>query len=252
MAELTILDVSSDDIDIEGGQIAVQGARSRIVDTGDNAWSCRHELVHSLSINAIVRYALGDFKGVQSRAEEALGWAEEHYFGEWRRRARQSECCEDPYGWWVPEFRFGALWAGLLAHWDRARRLAEFVQDDIEPEIEQKPEDRAWLQAMAAWLRGEPWESVERFRSAAEKGKRERMLFRVVEGIANSDELDTQSSFTEYWRYFSTRERKKIDRDCKVAIEGSFLYHYARETGFEISVPESIAPRVFPMLVDER
>lgn len=182
-------------------------------------------------------------------ARDGLTTAEQYFFGDWRTKiptGNRFDMPPDPIYWhqtaqWSDAFVEALLMAACLDKWEFAQHFSTYPTDECDLDIEQTKEHRAWLLILAGVLREEPVERFAHHRAVIcnSRRKRTKLLLSLLEGIVSPDEYDLQARVETYFNYFEKTERRKSIITSKLAIEGSFLVHYAKHLGRSLTVPES-------------
>jgi len=134
------------------------------------------------------------------------------------------------------------MWAMCLGDWHSVGRLSGYVTRVCELNIEQSKENRAWLLILAAVLRDDSFADfqAERGLIAASRGKREKLLLRLLEAILDPPSADLEAATSDYFRHYVKFESKREFLDSKVAIDGTILAHFAEKRGTPLPLPASL------------
>lgn len=208
----------------------------------------------SFGFIALTAYLADEHRISAEWARRCLNSTEEYFFGSWRDeepsgnygdqppdRAWQDRTCS-----WSSAWQDALVWCSSLGEWDRLLRFAEYPRDDVQLDIDQKKENRAWLLVLAGVLRGRPREQLQEHVATILEGRRrrERLLLWTLEHILEGAEEEASGSLADYATYYKTAEFPKMDVTLKVAMDATFLVHYAEYTDVEIEVPEKLKDHI--------
>lgn len=187
---------------------------------------------------------------VREWATKTLCFVDDEFFGEWRERIPSGDHYELPpnRGWWNKHaswresFVAAIVWCAVLGDWDRLEHVASYVTDDIEPNVDQTPADRAWLQIAAGTVRQRPKSELQPMIDVIhlERSKREKFLLAWLLALGTNDATAVQKAAKAYAEYFLKSEVKKFEIPSRIMIDGSFLYHYSVYRGFAINLGSKI------------
>jgi len=199
---------------------------------------------------AIQHYLSDDLEGTRDWAVRVMAFADDWFLGPWRDRAPSGNYHDQPpdRAWqdlnmpWQNEFQASLLWGSCLGEWERLGRLASSLRDDIMQDVEQTPENRAWLLIAAGIVRGRPWNEMKEMIDTVQDGrrKRERLLLDLLDAILHGDDSRLSETSTRYFQYFKKSESKEFSITAKVAIDGAFLLHFGRHQGRHVAIPSSV------------
>jgi len=222
-----------------------------------NDFTCHAKsIVADVASILILDYCLLDkFDEMWSWMPRALDFAEDYFFGDWRDKVLSKNGTEPPnreywdiIALWNDAFQSSILWCACLGQWDRAKRFAGYVRDDIGFDPEQSGENRAWLILLAGVLRNRPWKEVQPFQDTILNGsrKREKLLLGFLDAILHGDDKTLHTQAQQYWKYYKSSESKAHMVTSKVAIDGTILLYYAEHLGRTVDVPDNVALHIVP------
>ena len=216
-------------------------------------WYWEFELSQHFFI-ALEAYVAEAFSVTREYAQKGIENTHEYYFGQWRdtvpsgnyRDRPPDRAYQDKIMPWSTSWQDCLLWCSVLGRWDDLLKFAEYPKDDIKLDIDQSPENRAWLLLVAGKLRGRPIEELQPFADTVVNGKRkrERLLLALFEAILEEDPHYATSCLKDYATYYKVSEFPKDEINKKVAFDASFLVHYAEFTDVQISVPDKMKDHI--------
>jgi hypothetical protein len=236
---------------LESIQISIESE-----DREDLAPYRRSDLVTTGYLLVIEYYLVGDRTNAVKWAYNVLDFADEYFFGNWRDRIHSGNYHNDPpdrawwdkYASWQPQFEACLLSVSCLTEWERLQKFASYFREDVDINIEQSPENRAWLLTVARALLGKSLDGELANVIKSGKRKREKLLLDFLEAVLSGDERQLNASAAAYFKYYLKSEAPKLDITKKVAIDATFLVHFAAHRGRKIEIPQSVQDHIVPQL----
>ncbi len=113
-------------------------------------------------------------------------------------------------------------------------------------DIDQPKENRAWLLLVAGVVRGRDYSELQSFSDTVLNGKkaRERLLLWTLDAIAEEAPEQASDFLADYAKRYLKIELPKHDITTKIALDASFLVHWAAYCDVELNVPERIKPHI--------
>ena len=187
---------------------------------------------------------------------KVVDYAHEYFFGDWREKVPSGNSQKEPpsreyqdiHCPWDTEIQSTLTWCACLNDWQRAQEIATYLRDDIKLDIDQKPENRAWLLYLGGILTGRAESEMAELATCIENGKpkREKLLFALLQAILHGTDADRDKAAKQYFKYYKSSESKSQKLTSKVAMDGTFLVHFAKHRGREIPVPENVQVHIIP------
>lgn len=192
---------------------------------------------HRCSV-AMVYYLLGDHVQAVRFAREALERGVEYFFGSWRSELPTGEGTLDPNWWksqlnWAHIFRQLVLWGEFLGDHASLGKLAQFPDPECSmSDSDYSRADFAYFLALAGALRGDnPRElSHELGMAVGAKKKKTAVAAVALSHLVDQAPVPFQGSLDEL---LALHYKKRSNRDFTelVSVDGSILYHMARDRG---------------------
>jgi hypothetical protein len=220
---------------------------------GQNIYTLKLSAVRRACHAALCYYLLNNDGECRLAAREGLRQAHEYFFGNWRNEipsGSYSDHPPDPAFWhriasWSDCYIESLLWATCLDDWESVGRFSEYVTDDVNLDVEQHPENRAWLLCLAATLRNdETAASPHADYIISRPRKRERLLAAMLQGILSKDEQRANETANEYFSFYLRSEREIHLITSKIMIDGTVLINLAAHLGMPFHVSDSALPHV--------
>ncbi len=222
----------------------------------DILWVLACDAVSYRSELAFSHYLLDEVKEAREYAVQILDATDEYFFGDWRDRVRPRDDEIRPdesnrewwhrHAVWRDEFREPCMWASCLGAWDRCRRWAGYLRDDVTFDVEQSAEDRAWYLIVAGVLLDRPWEDMKQFVEAIETGrrKREKLLLDTMRALTAGDNTAFNDALARHLAHYKSTDAKKRDRHERLAIDGTILVNLALYRGLDVKIPERVKDHI--------
>ncbi len=203
---------------------------------------------------AFAAWALGHHDVAKKWGIKAIEMVEEYFFGEYLDRIPSGNHHDQPpdrayyeqTAPWKSPFESALLWCSLLGEWDRLEKIAGYLRDDVKPDVEQSKENRAWLLLVAGVVRGRDYSELSSFSKTVLDGKkaRERLLLWTLDAIVEEAPEQASGFLADYAKRYLKTELPKHDITTKIALDASFLVHWASYCDVEIDVPEKLKPHI--------
>ncbi len=203
---------------------------------------------------AFSHYLLDEIKEARQYAVQLLDATDEYFFGDWRDRAKPRDI--EPgesnrdywhrHAVWRDKFREPCMWASCLGAWDRCRRWAAYLRDDVTFDVEQSAEDRAWYLIVAGVLLDRPWADMKPFVETIESGrrKREKLLLDTMRPLTAGDNAAFNDALAKHLSHYKSTDAKKRNMYERLAIDGTFLINLARHRGLEPRIPDRVKDHI--------
>jgi hypothetical protein len=237
-------------------RLAIWIAEGEIID--DNTVLRKQKLVTLGMFLILEHYFLDDLRRCFSSMSKILEYAEEYFFGSWRDYAPTGYQHNEPPSreyqntrcLWSSEFHSSIVWCACLGDWKRAREISEYLRDDIKLDIDQKPENRAWLLYLGGILTERPESEMDGLAVCIKDGKRkrEKLLFALLQAILHGTDSELDAAAKQYLKYYKSSESKSQKLTDKVAMDGTFLMHFAKHKGREIEIPKNFEIHIIPQI----
>lgn len=215
-------------------------------------WKAR--FVYCAHLIAIQYYLVDNMINAKIWGGKALELLDDYFFGEWRdtiasgnyRDAPPDRAWWDVHASWQSKFETAMLWASAMGQWERLKCFASYPTMNIIRDAEQSHENRAWLLTVGVTLYGNGLQGCSDLGATIVEGrrKRERLLFNFLTSITDSSGSKVQEAADEYFTYYKLAESRKTDLTKKISVDGSFLVHYARHRGHQITLLDNVRDHI--------
>ena len=251
--------LTRDRLDPEYTETKIAEWSAKAAQIGDNTDMRKELLVTHGNCLVLEYFFLDQMEEAANAMDRVLDYAEDYFFGDWRDRVPSGNHKDQPPSWryqaihslWCMELTTSLVWCACRGDWQRAKKFATYPCDEIQLDPDQSPENRAWLLYLCGVLTGRTEGETAVYVASIEGGKRkrEKLLLAFLQAILGSDDSGLKEAVAQYLKYYKGSESKSQDLTKKVALDGTFLVHYASYCGQAIKVPENVSCHLIPSLL---